>query len=370
MEPDFLFDRAAILGVGLLGGSMALAAKEKGIVRSVAGFGRRPERLRYALDHGIADETYTTPEETVAGADLVVVCTPVGLIPEMLDRIAPHLRDGAVVTDVGSTKEKIVEHAERALPAGVSFVGGHPMAGSEESGVEASTPALFENALCILTSSVGTNIGALNRLEKFWKALKAKVLVASPAEHDLLVAASSHLAHMVAVSLTRCVESVSEENEKVIPLLAGGFRDTTRVASGNPEMWRDISVQNRKHITAVIERFTGSMAEISELISDGDEAALSELFSRTKEFRDELPARGRGILEPVNELLVDVTDRPGVIGEIATSLGEAGINIRNINVQHVRELKGGTLSLILEKAADMGRAIEILKEHGFSAQKR
>ncbi len=370
MDSDFLFARTAILGLGLLGGSIAIAGKKRGLLNRVAGYGRKPERLRYALDNNIADETHTTPEETVRDADLVIVCTPVGLIPEMIERIGPHLRDGAIVTDVGSTKQNIVEHAERVLPGTVSFVGGHPMAGSEESGVEAANEALFENALCILTSSAGTNIGALNKLERFWSGLKAKVLIASPEEHDLLVAASSHLAHIVAVSLTRCVEKVSEDNEKVIPLLAGGFRDTTRIASGNPEMWRDICIQNRDHIQAVIDRFTESISEISELISAGNDSALTDLFSATKLFRDDLPARGRGILEPVNELLVDVTDRPGVIGQIATSLGSGGINIRNINVQHVREIKGGTLSLILEKDSDMEPAIEILMQHGFSARKR
>jgi len=244
------------------------------------------------------------------------------------------------------------------------------MAGSEESGVEAASDTLFENAICVLTSSEKTNLAALDRLESFWQAMKAKVMIASPREHDLLVAASSHLAHMVAVALTRCVSDLSRQNEKVIPLLAGGFRDTTRVASGSPEMWRDICVENREFIVEMVKSFINSMQETSVLIERGDLDDLIDHFTDAKQFRDEMPARGVGILEPVNELLVDVSDRPGVIGEIATTLGARNINLRNINVQHVRELRGGTLSIILEKAEDMDEAMRLLNGRGFSAYRR
>jgi prephenate dehydrogenase len=367
MENGAKFEEIAILGLGLLGGSIARAAKEQGLVERVVGFGRTEKRLRYALDNGIADRVARTPEEAARGADLVIVCTPVGLIPGIIDSIAPHVKDGAIVPDVGSTKTEIVSRAERALSPRVNFIGGPPMAGAEESGIEASTATLFENALCVLTSSSGTNISALNRLERFWEKFRARVMIVSPEEHDLLVAASSHLAHIAAVSLTRCVNDISKDHEKVIPLLAGGFRDTTRVASGSPEMWRDICIDNKDRILAVIERFSRSIDEIAELVRGGDEGNLTKLFSDAKHFRDELSARSRGILEPENELLVDVADRPGVIGEIATSLGAAHINIRNINVQHVREFKGGTLSIILEKSSDIGPAVELLKSLGFHA---
>jgi len=368
MEP--MFEKAAILGLGLLGGSLAKAGKKLGLIGAVAGCGRTEKRLEFALANGIADTIHKDPAEAVRGAGLVVVCTPVGTAPAMLEAIAPHLEKGALVTDVGSTKRKIVERAEAVLPESVYFVGGHPMAGSENSGVEAATDTLFENAICALTSSSGTNMMALNRLEKFWTALKAKVLVVSPAEHDLLVAASSHLPHMVAVALTRCVAGVSENYEKVIPLLAGGFRDTTRIASGSPEMWRDICLENRESIAAVLEDFIRTASETAELIKRGDSAELAAHLSRAKTFRDELPSRGRGILEPVHEILVDVSDKPGIIGEIATTLGRNHINLRNINVQHVREFQGGTLSVILEKDADIDRAISLLKERGFAARPR
>jgi prephenate dehydrogenase len=360
------FSKMAILGVGLLGGSIAKTAKKNGMVSRVSGHGRNPQRISYAIKNGIIDEAAESPEEAVGGADLVIVCTPVGLISETIERISGRLEPGAIVTDVGSTKATIVKNAEAVLPDSVSFVGGHPMAGSEESGVEASTDTLFENALCVLTSSDRTNISALNRMARFWEAMRSQAMIMSPEEHDLLVAASSHLPHMVAVALTRCVAGISTDREKVLPLLAGGFRDTTRIASGSADMWRDICLTNPEFIGAVMEKFARTMTEVAEAVRGCEPERLERLFADAKNFRDGLPAKGRGILAPASEILVDVSDRPGVIGEITLALGEAGINIRNINVQHVREMRGGTLSLILEKASDMESAAKILSDKGFT----
>lgn len=363
-----MFEKMAILGLGLLGGSLARASRNLGLVKSVSGSGRRDEALKFALESGIADSVSKSHAEAVKGADLVVICTPVGMIPDVIDAIAPSLEKGAIVTDVGSTKTRVVEHAEKALPDYVSFVGAHPMAGSEMSGIEHSNATLFENALCVLTSSTGTNISALNKMEIFWKTMRARVLIASPMEHDMLVAASSHLPHMAAVALALCVSDVSDKNEKVVPLLAGGFRDTTRVASGSPDMWLDICMENSGFIASMMDSFEKRARAVRDAIATGDRDALMDILRAAKTFRDEAPARGKGALEPVNELLVDVADRPGVIGEIATALGASGISIRNINVQHVREMRGGALALALEKKEDVPRAAELLREKGFSAR--
>lgn len=364
MEP--MFEKMAIIGLGLLGGSIARASRNLGLVTNVTGSGRRDEALKYAVDNGLVNAAYKDPAKAVEGADLVIVCTPVGMIPDMLDTLAPHLRENCIVTDVGSTKTRIVDHAESILPDHVNFVGAHPMAGSEMSGIEYSTDTLFENAICVLTSSKRTNIRALNKLERFWEALKARVFIASPREHDILVAASSHLPHMAAVALARCVSSVSDNNEKVIPLLAGGFRDTTRVASGSPRMWLDICMENSSPIAAVLDNFMESVKQTRDAIAGADREALLKLLEDAKFFRDELPARGKGIMETVNELLVDVSDKPGIIGEIATVLGENNINLRNVNVQHVRDMRGGTLSVTLEKKEDVPTATKLLREKGFS----
>lgn len=362
------FDRIAIIGIGLLGGSIARAAKKHCMAGSVVGCGRNEERLRFALENGIADAVEKDPVKAVAGADLVIICTPVRTIPDMLRGIAGSLVHRAIVTDVGSTKTAIVREGESLMPDGVSFVGCHPMAGSEESGVEASTDTLFENAICVLTSSERTNLAALEKLDRFWRAMRARVMIMSPEEHDLLVAASSHLPHVVAYSLVRCVADVAGRHEKVLPLLAGGFRDTTRIASSSTDMWRDICMENSEFIANMMVRFGDTFKELAAAVRSGDAVALDTFFSDAKKFREELPAKKRGILEPENEIIVDVADRPGVIGEITGALGVAEINIRNINVQHVRELRGGTLSIILEKADDIPRAIEKLISLGFTAR--
>mgnify|MGYP001253912689 CR=1 FL=1 len=370
MIDEVKFDHISIIGLGLLGGSIAKTARKLGIVKKVTGCGRNDSRLEYAVNNGIADKVTKNPVDAVKGADLVFICTPVGTIPGIIENISGYLNPGCIVSDVGSTKQEIVEKAESCLPRNVNFIGCHPMAGSEESGIEAATDCLFENAICVLTSSEKTNITALNKLSNLWETFKSRVMILTPEEHDHLVAASSHLPHMVAVSLVNCISDIAEENDKVLPLLAGGFRDTTRIASGSSEMWMDICRENKDYIIPLIDKYISSLKEISCVISENSDDKLLKRFVIAKEFRDELPEKGKGVLDSDNEIIVDVADRPGVIGEITCALGKEGINIRNINVRHVRELSGGTLSLIIEKSEDMEKAVSILEGSGLKAKIR
>jgi len=344
--------------------------KARGMCDSVTGCGRNPGRLEFAITHGIADTVTHDPSDAALGADLVVICTPVGLIPSVIEKISPRMKHGAIVTDVGSTKQFIVEQAEKLLPANVHFVGSHPMAGSESAGVEASTLTLFENAICVVTPSGKTEVQALERIQSLWESLKCRVMVMSPEEHDTLVAASSHLPHLAAVSLCQTISSLSADNEKVIPLLAGGFRDTTRIASGSPEVWRDICIANRDHIVDMLASNIDTLCGIKDIVESGDDKKLESLFRSAAMFRDEVPSRGIGALTSNFELLVDVADRPGVLGELTSALGHASINIKNINIQHVRELGGGTMLLVLEKEEDIESAIAVLGENGFSAKRK
>lgn len=365
-----MFDQVAIIGLGLLGGSLARAMRLRGLAKRITGCGRSPKRMQFALDHGIADAVDADPVVAAENADLVVIATPVTVIPDILKSLRGHLKAGAIVTDVGSTKIEIVRVAEELLPDNVHFVGGHPMAGSEDYGIEASTDTLFENALCVLTSSARTDIHTLQRLQNLWEALHCRVMILTPEEHDLLVAAASHLPHIVAVNLVRSIEGISLEHEKILPLLAGGFRDTTRVASGSPEMWRDICIANRRQIGAVLDRFAEAFRDTAGIMIDGDPERIERLFKDAKRFRDELPERGRGALISEFEILVDAVDRTGVIGEIASALGRAGVNIRNINVQHMREMGGGVIRLTLEKEPDVDRAVSVLRDAGFTARQK
>ncbi|MFH1537726.1 MAG: prephenate dehydrogenase [bacterium] len=365
------WERVSIVGMGLIGGSLALAMRGAGIAGEIVGCGRKDERLRYALDNGIADRVTKDPKEAAEGAGLVVVCTPAGLIPGMLAAIRPALGAGAVVTDAGSTKKDIVAGAEKLFGGdGPWFVGSHPMAGSEDSGVEAARADLFENALCVLTPGGGCPEDVVGRVRGVWEAAGAKVLEMGAEEHDFLVAASSHLPHLVAVTLALSLAGFSREREGVLPLLAGGFRDTTRIASGSPEVWRDICMMNREAIISMLDGFEGALRETGRVLRGGGEEEMQKLFSAAKRFRDGIPGGGRGALAGAHEVLVDAPDRPGVIAEIATALSDAGINIKNLFVQHVREMHGGTILLTLESEEDQARAAELLAAKGLRARKK
>lgn len=361
------WERVSIIGMGLIGGSLALAMRRAGIAGEIVGCGRKDARLRYALAEGIADRVTKDPREAVEGAGLVAVCTPAGLIPGMLSAIRPALGGGAVVTDAGSTKRDIMKRAGELFGAGGPwFVGSHPMAGSEDSGVEAARADLFENAFCVLTPGNGN--GAAGRVRGVWEAAGARVLEMGAEEHDFLVAASSHLPHLVAAALTLGIADFSRERGDVLPLLAGGFRDTTRIASGNPEVWRDICLMNRDAILKTLEGFEGALRETRRVVREGSAEELERLFAEAKKFRDGIPEGGRGAIAAAYDVLVDAADRPGVVAEIATALSGAGINIKNLYMQQVRDMHGGAILLTLESGGDQARAAELLNGKGFSAR--
>ena len=260
--------RLSIIGVGLLGGSIGLAAKSAGMRCRVVGYGHRPSTLKKALASGAIDEAAVTPADAVNGADLVILCTPVGTFPELLKNIGPSLADGAVVTDVGSTKASVVEAAEKFLPATARFVGSHPMAGSEKRGVEHARADLFGAALCILTPDGRTHPTALERVESFWQMLGMRTARISPAEHDRRLADVSHLPHAVAAAL------IGMQEEASLALAGKGFADATRIAAGDGGLWRDIFIDNRENVIASIERLRAQLDHFAGALRAGDGAAV------------------------------------------------------------------------------------------------
>jgi prephenate dehydrogenase len=270
--------RVSILGVGLLGGSIGLAVRERIKGCRVVGYGHRPETLRAALQLGALDEAFGEAGPAVRGADLVVACTPVGLIPSLLGTIARELAQGAVVTDVGSTKRSIVEAAERLLPLGVHFVGSHPMAGSEKRGVQFARADLFDRAVCITTPTARTDEGALAKVDAFWQLLGMRTTRLSPDEHDRLLADVSHLPHVVAAAL------VAIQADAAFGLCGKGFLDVTRVAAGDAGLWRDILLDNRDNVRQSIKRLGEQMKRLDALLEtqqpDALEAWLRDASSR------------------------------------------------------------------------------------------
>ncbi|MCD5401973.1 prephenate dehydrogenase [candidate division NPL-UPA2 bacterium] len=280
--------RVAIVGVGLIGGSLGLALKKRNLIKEVVGIGRRQESLDKAIQVGAVDRTTLKLEEGVKDVDLVVVATPVGLITEMVKRMIVTLPQGAIITDVGSAKEKIVQEVDRMLSEGISFVGGHPLAGSERRGVGEARADLFENSICVLTPGEKTSSEASEMVKSLWEDVGAKILVMKPEGHDFLIAATSHLPHLIATTLVNLVSDLKEKDERIISLIASGFKDTTRIAASPPELWRDVCLSNRNNLTEMIDRFKGLLEEVREHISQEDGALLSEDFAKAKAFRDKI----------------------------------------------------------------------------------
>lgn len=260
--------RICIVGVGLLGGSIGLAAKAHLDGCVVTGWGHRRSTLNRAREIGAIDIAAPSLAEAVAGASLVVLCTPVGAFEAMLRGMAPALAPGTVVTDVGSTKRTVVRLARRLLPRGSHFVGSHPMAGSEKRGVDFARTDLFDGALCITTPSPGTSAAALRTVERFWRALGMRICRLSPQEHDSLLADISHLPHAVAAAL------VAMQSERGMRLAGKGFLDTTRIAGGDGRLWRDILLDNRDNLRGALARLRRQLAALEELL---DPARTDEL---------------------------------------------------------------------------------------------
>ncbi len=274
------FECVAVVGLGLLGGSVAGAARKRGVAKRVVGISRGRETAAAAVAAGLADEATHDLAAGVAGAELVVLATPVGAMPEMLRRAAPQLRAGALVTDVGSVKGPLVETLPGLLPAGAHYVGAHPMAGSHETGLRHARADLFEGAVCVVTPTAATEPAALARVRAFWAGLGARVVERDPAAHDAEVAWVSHLPHALAFGYAA---SLAAAPAAAFPLAAGGFRDFTRIAGSDPELWADILVANQKALAGPLAAAARSLAKLAEALEAGDHESVHRLLAAARE---------------------------------------------------------------------------------------
>ena len=281
-----MIERLCVIGVGLIGGSLARAVREAGICQEVVGAGRNPQNLQTAIDLGVIDRYETDLARAVAGADMVLVSVPLGEMATVFSAIKGHLAEDAVVTDAGSAKGGVIEAVTQAfngLPP--AFVPGHPIAGTEQSGVEASFASLYKDRRVILTPLPETDSQAIDRVRDMWEAAGAHVVIMDPVHHDAVLAATSHLPHVLAYTL---VESLTRlgDNGEVFDYAAGGFRDFTRIASSDPVMWRDICLANGDAIQLMIEHFVTDLQELTTAIQNRDGQQLLELFTSAKAARD------------------------------------------------------------------------------------
>jgi prephenate dehydrogenase len=281
-----LFGKMTIIGVGLLGASLAKACKERGLVEEVAGYGRNRENLEKARALKIIDHCPADLAEAVKDADLIVLCTPVTTIIPLIQNMIARIRPGALITDVGSVKEPIVKEAEKLVPKGVFFVGSHPIAGGENSGLEASTANLYQGAKCIVTPTDKTNNSALEKISALWQAVGMQIINLSAEEHDFVFGAVSHLPHIVVYALMNTLGSLrTQDNREVTAFSGAGLKDITRIASSDPVMWRDICLSNRNHSLDLIDRFQNKLDEIRSTIEKGDGQALKEEFIAANKYR-------------------------------------------------------------------------------------
>ena len=348
---------------------MGLALKRTGFPGRVVGVSRQ-QTLDSALGLGVIDEGWTYEElgPALEGVDLVFVCTPIqhiiGLLPKVMAAAAP----GALITDVGSTKRRIMQEATQCRRSDVHFVGGHPMAGSEKAGVTAADPFLFENAIYIVVPQEDTPAEVHAAFGELLAGVGAKVLELDAETHDTVVAAISHLPQMMATSLVEMVGHLNQESEGYfLALAAGGFRDLTRIASSPfAPVWEDICATNADCIRGMIEQYITGLRRVQERLED---KGLAESFSYANQIRDRIPRDAKGFIHQLFEILVVAEDKPGIIAEIATAMSAEDVNINDIEIMKVREGEGGTIRLGFDSDQAAARALEILDSLGYSARR-
>jgi prephenate dehydrogenase len=345
--------RALVVGTGLIGGSIALALRQRGW--HVAGIDADPERLREALESGVLDQIGDDPQ-----AQVIFIATPAAYVAEEARRIlqTPGRRSDAVVTDVSGVKTAIVAAADHPR-----FIGGHPMAGSEQVGLGGADADLFEGAVWVLTPTAETDLTAFTDLQSVVIALGADILVLSPEDHDRLVAVVSHVPHLVAATLMNAAATGAEADGSLLRLAAGGFRDMTRVAAGHPGIWPDICSENAGAIVPALDALLDELTAMRDRVASGDREALLGVLQHASAARRNLPAR---IVRPddLSELRIPVPDRHGVLAEITSLAADAGISIYDIEIAHSAEGPRGVLILVVD-TAEVERLRAAIEHRGY-----
>ena len=294
-----MFQKVALLGIGLIGSSLARAIRRARLTNHIAGFAPRVATLEEAEAMGFADSLHDNAAEAVRDADFVVLATPVGAFGVVAKDIAPHLKRGAIVSDVGSVKVAVIRDVQPHLPQGVHFVPAHPIAGTEQSGPAAGFAELFDGRWCVLTPPPGTDEGAVHSVKTFWERCGSQVEIMDAKHHDLVLAITSHVPHLIAYNIVGTADDLETVTQgEVIKYSAGGFRDFTRIAASDPTMWRDVFLNNREAVLEMLGRFTEDLTALQRAIRWGDGEALFNLFERTRAIRRSIVEAGQDTATP------------------------------------------------------------------------
>ncbi|PZL73374.1 prephenate dehydrogenase [Enterococcus plantarum] len=351
--------KVLIVGLGLIGSSLALCIKKEHPSVKIIGIDCQETSEEFALKRKIIDERGNSIEEAAILADFIFLCTPVKSMLSQLDLLGTlPLKQEVIITDVGSTKVEIMHAAKKAGLK--TFIGGHPMAGSHKSGVTAADENLFENAYYILTSQKVEKKG--NELQKLLQGTRAKFVVLTAQEHDQITGMLSHLPHIIAAGLVNQSKVFNEEHPRSKQLAAGGFRDITRIASSDPQMWTDILMSNKEALLALMHSWQAEMEQVSTWIQNGNKEAIFQFFYEAKETRNQMPVHKEGAIPAFHDLFVDVPDVPGVIAEITALLGKAQLSLINLKILETREDIYGILQLSFKREEDSEKAKEIIEK--------
>lgn len=355
----------AVIGTGLVGASIGLAVRRAGVCRRVAGYDVDAAELATAVERGAVTDPVGSAAEAAADADVVWLAVPVSAVEAMAAEVGPAMRAGAILSDSASVKSRVVEALQASAPPRVHVIGGHPMAGSAETGAAHASAELFVGATWLLTPTTHTDPEAYRRLHGMVAALGARVIAVAPERHDLLVAVVSHLPQLAATTLMNlAADRARDEHAGLLLLAAGGFRDATRVAASNPDLWSEICAENREAIVAVLDEYRDRVEALRTSLAKADDERLRGELAAARAARRDLPRKTvpEGALV---ELRLAVPDRPGVLAEVTTTVGRAGVNIEDLAIEHAPEGGQGRLRLVLageEAAATARRALE---SHGF-----
>jgi prephenate dehydrogenase len=353
--------RVLIIGLGLIGGSLAMCIKEEHPGAELIGFDADGDQMDLAMMLGVIDRAADSFEKEAPDADLIIIATPVLTTGSIIESLAKlQLKNEVIITDTGSTKGYIANKARGLREKGIAFIGGHPMAGSHKSGIAAAKKILFENAFYLLTPDSSVKSVTVDRLKSWLSGTRAKFLDVSPEEHDYLTGVVSHFPHIIAASLVQQAARADEGNPLINRLAAGGFRDITRIASSNPRMWRDILLQNREVLISLLTEWEEEMGRVKELLVTNDSDKIYNFFDYAKKYRDGLPASDKGAIPSFYDLFVDVPDYPGVISEITGYLAVENISITNIRIMETREDIYGVLVISFQTPEDRARAKECI----------
>lgn len=357
--------RVLLIGTGLIGGSIALAIKKEAEA-VIVGYDINKEQLKKARELQVIDETASSLQEEAEKANLILLASPVEQTLKLMKKLASfNLREDVIISDVGSTKGDIMAQANDLWKGDVTFIGGHPMAGSHKAGVESAKAHLFENAFYVLTPHSFTSFEKVEELKRWLKGTNAHFLVLDTGEHDYITGVISHFPHVIASGLVKLAQKHAGDNPLVSLLAAGGFRDITRIASSSPNMWTDIVKQNRHNVLQLLEEWMMEMRQVQSVLLNEDDRALARFFADAKDYRDALPVRAKGAIPAYYDLHVDVIDVPGAIARITTLLAEHDISITNLHIIESREGLLGVLRISFQSDEDRLQAQTLLQHHEY-----